>query len=262
MTRNAPWTYEETLLAFNLYCVTPYGKMHKTNPEVIELSKLIGRSPGSIALKLGNIASHDPEVQNQGKKGMPHGAKMELVIWKEYFKNKNELIIKANDLLNQLKTSNNDIGLDKNNQFEDFDFEMVKGSTREAVINQRVGQNFFRRAVMSSYNNTCCITGLVIPSLLIASHIKPWKDSSSEEKTDPTNGLCLNALHDKAFDKGLITISKDYKIIVCTELKQKHLDEASRNYLLAYEGKSIQKPYHFCPSPDYIEYHNDMIFIG
>lgn len=66
------------------------------------------------------------------------------------------------------------------------------------------------------------MTGISISELLIASHIKPWKVSNNEdEKTNPRNGLCLNALHDKAFDRGLITIDKNYKIIVSSKLKEK-----------------------------------------
>ena len=79
------------------------------------------------------------------------------------------------------------------------------------------GQYFFRLAVLNSYENKGCITGLPYTELLVASHIKPWKDSDLKvEKTNPMNGLSLNALYDKAFDKGLITITPDYQLMYYT----------------------------------------------
>ena len=60
------------------------------------------------------------------------------------------------------------------------------GKTRTANVQTRVNQGFFRSVVISAYNGKCCITGLNMPSLLIASHIKPWSDSDPEtERTNP-----------------------------------------------------------------------------
>lgn len=68
---------------------------------------------------------------------------------------------------------------------------------------------FFRRSVLASYNFRCCFTNIAIPDLLIAGHIIPWS-IESEHRTNPANSLCLNALHYKAFDKGLMIITPDY----------------------------------------------------
>ena len=53
------WTREELILAFNLYLKLPFGKMHKRTPEIIELANLLGRTPSSIGMRLGNFASVD-----------------------------------------------------------------------------------------------------------------------------------------------------------------------------------------------------------
>ena len=85
---------------------------------------------------------------------------------------------------------------------------------RESIVKVRVNQYFFRKTILAAYNNTCCITGINKPELLIASHIIPWSENE-ELSVNPLNGLCLNAIHDKAFDCGLIAIRTDLMIILC-----------------------------------------------
>ncbi len=256
MARNAPWSYEETLLAFNLYCVTPYGKMHHNNPDVIKLAELLGRTPGAVAFKLGNIMRNDPEYTSTGRTGLSHGAKVEEQIWRDYNDRGVDLIVQAYELLQDKMGS-----ISESIKVEEEALNHI-GYFRESVTKQRVGQNFFRQAVLAAYDNKCCLTGISVPELLIASHIKPWKDSDPQEKANPKNGLCLNALHDRAFDKGFITLSNDYTIIVCSELKQHHLDDAARNFILNFEGKEIMMPSHFLPSKEHLQYHRDVIFRG
>ena len=66
------WTREELILAINLYCKLPFGRLHRNNPAVIHLASLIGRTPSSVAYKLVNFASLDPSLQARGIKGGPH----------------------------------------------------------------------------------------------------------------------------------------------------------------------------------------------
>ena len=95
------------------------------------------------------------------------------------------------------------------------------GKTRTSTVQTRVNQGFFRSAVISAYNRKCCVTGLDVPSLLVASHIKPWRDSDPQtERTNPCNGLSLNSLHHEAFDDGIFTIDTDYRIWVSRVAKK------------------------------------------
>ena len=95
------------------------------------------------------------------------------------------------------------------------------------------------------------------------SHIKPWKVSNEKtERTNPRNGLCLNALHDKAFDKGLITLDKDYRIVISKRLSDVRMDENTQAWFYSYENHKIKLPDKFFPGRDFIEYHNDVIFQG
>ena len=135
------------------------------------------------------------------------------------------------------------------------------GSDVRSFHKSRINQQFFREAVLTSYRGSCCITGIAIPELLIASHIKPWAVSDPEtERTNPRNGLCLNALHDKAFDKGLITVLPDYTVRISSKLRDS-IHPNSISWLLQCDAQSIVKPEKFLPSREFLEYHNDVIFI-
>lgn len=71
------WSREETILAFELYCRTPFGKISQGNPEIIELARLLGRTPGSVGLKMHNLAHYDPELQKRNVTAMAHGSKLD-----------------------------------------------------------------------------------------------------------------------------------------------------------------------------------------
>lgn len=243
------WTREETILAFELYCRMPFGKIHDTNEEIMGLAELIGRTPAAVAMKMCNLASYDPELRKRGVKGLANASKLERIIWEEFQNDWELLIIECESISKSLKP------MDSSNEI------IPKGEERDTVIRQRIGQKFFRSAVINAYEGSCCITGISIPQLLIASHIKPWRCSDIKtERANPSNGLCLNALHDKAFDQGIITIDKEYKIVVSELLKIKSVDESTKAWILSFEGKMIKLPHKFLPDKKFIEYHNDVIF--
>ncbi|WP_177214814.1 HNH endonuclease, partial [Anaeromicropila populeti] len=74
------------------------------------------------------------------------------------------------------------------------------------------------------------------------------------------NGICLNSLHDKAFDRGLITITQDFRILVSNAVIHAEMDEKTRGWFMSYNHRQICLPDKFLPAKDFIEYHNDMIF--
>lgn len=137
--------------------------------------------------------------------------------------------------------------------------ELPKGEMRERMIKVRVNQHIFRRSVLAAYNNTCCITGLQQPELLIAGHIRPWGiDEANRMK--PTNGLAMNALHDKAFENGLITIiTPDYKVLVSSVLKKQKIPSVD-SYFLKFENQPIILPTRALPDVEFLKYHNDERF--
>ncbi len=260
MNRNN-WSYNETLLAFNLYCKIPFGRIHFRNPDIINLAEILGRTPSSVAMKMVNLASLDPELQKRGIKGLSNNSKVEKQIWNDFNIDGTALIIQANELLKQYKSTNPLNFAEINKPIEENLEELPEGSNLETVTTRRLGQDFFRRSVLASYNYRCCITGIGVQQLLVASHIKPWSVSDDKtEKTNPRNGLCLNSLHDKAFDNGFISLDLDFKIKVSKIFKEFDLDDYTKELILGYEGKRIELPDRFVPDINFIKYHNEYVF--
>ena len=249
------WTEDETILAFYLYCQIPFSKITKTNPRIIELANLLGRTPSSVGLKMANLAHFDPELKKRSLSGMGHASKSDEEVVLRFVDNWEGLSFRAAQIEALLR--NNPEELFAN----DIIVDLPEGTTHEQIVMARVNQQFFREAVLSSYQQSCCITGLSVPSLLVASHIKPWKVSDPlRERTNPRNGLCLNALHDRAFDKGLITVLPDFSIRISSAL-QKCDKNDSANWLRQCNGQKIHMPDRFFPDKEFLEYHNDVIFI-
>jgi len=194
------WTRNELILAINLYCKLPFGRLHNRNPEIIRLSKLIGRSASSVAYKLVNFASLDPSLKARGIKGAVNASRLDKEIWNEFYNNWDVLPYESEKLLAKIEHTT----VEKLNQIPEEDLPK-EGKVRERIVKVRVNQAFFRSSILAAYNNTCCITGIQQPELLIAGHIKPW-GADEKNRLNPRNGIAINALHDKAFDAHLITI--------------------------------------------------------
>jgi putative restriction endonuclease len=252
MARN-DWTRDQLIVAFNLYCKLGFTKIKYTHPAIIELSKLINRTPSAVAFKLVNFARLDPELKKRGVKGMSHGNSGEEAIWEEFNSNWDKLAYESELLLANYKH----VPVEALSDIDEIKIGK-EGLDREALVKIRVNQGFFRSTVLTSYENKCCITGISMPQLLVASHIIPWS-IDKENRVNPHNGLCLNALHDKAFDKGLITITPDYKIKVSPYLLESKNAE-SLGFILNVHNKEIIKPARFVPARDFLEYHNEKVF--
>lgn len=249
------WTRDELILAINLYCKLPFGKMHKGNVEIIQFANLIGRTPSSVALKLGNFASFDPTLQARGIKGASNASKLDKQIWDEFYDSWDAALFESEKLLAQKVNTT----IEKLNK---IDIEnLPKGENKERVVKIRINQNIFRTIILATYNNTCCISGIDNPELLVASHIIPWSKDEAN-RLNPMNGLCLNALHDKAFDIGLLTInSEDYKVCISSKLKKKKNPQSIQFNFIDLDGKEINLPDKFLPSTEFLKYHNQNTFI-
>ncbi|MCA9900740.1 MAG: HNH endonuclease [Ardenticatenaceae bacterium] len=249
------WTREELIVAFNLYCKTSFGQIHNRNPEIIDLANLIGRTPSAVSWKLANFSRLDPSLQKRGIVGATHGSKSEEAIWDEFNEDWEQLSFTSEKLLAQFKGR----PIEEIANVNILDWPI--GTERELVVRTRVNQNFFRSSILAAYNSTCCITGLALPELLNASHIIPWADDP-HNRVNPQNGLCLNSIHDRAFDRGLLTITSDYRVKLSSTLKALHNDAAIQNLFFRYDGVKIRLPDKFIPDLRFINYHNQHIFKG
>ncbi|MGI9558399.1 MAG: HNH endonuclease [Thermodesulfobacteriota bacterium] len=245
-TERRRWTREETIICLDLYFRIPSSKTTSRNPEVIKIAKLINRTPDSVNLKVHNFTSLDDTLI---QKGLGHTSNLDREVWEEFQGDYYTLIDKTRE--SRELFFNEDI-YEKENQ--------VVGIDVSGYVPNRRGQKFFRESILASYNESCCITGLKVANLLIASHIKSWKESTKHERVDPQNGLCLNALHDKAFDRGLITVSTDYKIRTSERLK-KHDSKQVKEFFMKYEGLKIDLPERLPPDKDFLDWHEKNIFI-
>ena len=247
------WTRDQTIVAFNLYCKIPFNRVSSNHPEIIRIAKVIGRSPNSVKMKIGNFGSFDPELKKKGIVGLTNTSKLDEEIWNEFNNNWAKLAFESEKLVADFlnKTIEETAGIET--------FDLPIGKERESVVKTRVNQSFFRSSILSSYNQSCCITGLSVQDFLVASHIIPWA-IDEKNRLNPRNGLCLSVIHDKAFDKGFITVTTDYKIKISSFLSEIKNDKVIDEYFRKYDNKKIILPDKFLPEKKFIEYHNTKIF--
>jgi len=136
----------------------------------------------------------------------------------------------------------------------DIDFSTKEGKEVLRETKARVNQRFFRKMLLATYETKCCVSGLNIPEVLRASHIVAWADDE-DNRMNPTNGLCLSATYDAAFDRHLISFDEDYRMIISPSLKEYYSNEAFKTQFLAFEGKEINRPKRFCPDQAFLEDH-------
>lgn len=245
------WTRQQTLAALHVYFQLPFGQLHQRNPLIKQLAQWIGRTPGSVALKLVNFASLDPQIRASGRVGMDNASSLDRKIWTELNAQWDAIATEAAAAYEHFGSEH---GVQPGADVIDEVPEIVEGKTTTAVVKVRVNQARFRRAVLASYNGRCCISGLAVPRLLIASHIVPWSEDH-QNRLNPRNGLCLSALHDRAYDQGLITVLPDFTIRVSTDLRSTEADDFARRAIAVFDGRSIQLPERFKPDEAFLTSH-------
>jgi len=246
------WTREELILAFNLYCKIPFGTIHIRNPKIISLAKILGRTPSAVSWKLANFARLDPSLQDRNIIGASHGSRLDAEVWDEFSHDWERLGFESERLLAE-KTGKQ---VEEIAEIETVDLPKA-GKEREALVKVRVNQSFFRKTVLAAYDFKCCITGLEIPELLNASHIVPWSKDKANG-VNPRNGFCLNAIHDRAFDRYLLTVTPEFVVKVSKSFKKANASGAVKDFLLRYDGAEINKPARFLPDPKFLKSHNRM----
>jgi len=245
----ALWTREESILAFELYCRIPFQRTTANNPAVKELARLIGRTPASVARRLGNFGALDPELRQKAISGLTHTSKLDKQVWEEFHADWNELVWMANQIRENLRLGSQTAP------------SLTQPSGPSEILRmtkQRAHQGFFRDAVLSSYATTCCVTGLTIPECLIASHIVPWSENE-RYRTDPTNGLCLSATFDRLFDTGLMTVTPELVVRFSPRIADSK-NSIVEDLLCRYRGQPIRRPERFLPAAQHLVWHQQNRF--
>ena len=231
------WTRDELILALNLYLKLPFGKLHSGTPQIIHLANIIGRTSGSVAMRLNNFASVDPFHQQRGIGGLTGGKKQVEPIWNEFIDNKEELLFESERILAEKEK------ITIEDKFAETlrGTEHLKGEYKLREVKIRINQNVFRQIVLANYDNKCAVTGIDIPDLLVASHIVPWS-KNEQERLNPENGICLSPLYDRAYDKGYIGINEKFEILLSADLKKKNKQAYHLKYFTSLTGTKIFMP--------------------
>lgn len=252
------WTEDELRVALYLYFQLPFGRLHSGTPDIIQMAKILDRSPSSVAMKLTNFASLDPKITETGRKGLKGASKLDRSVFEQFRADWSASIEAAETLWNEYQNERAKHERLKDSAVSNFkSFE--SGTDKIATVKIRKGQEFFRRAVLANYDQCCCITGIAATQLINASHIKPW-NIDEKNRCNPANGLPLSATFDRAFDRGLLTITLDNRVRLSRFLVSSAEGKTSE-YFTPYQDRSISSAVRFDPDPDFLSWHHKEIFV-
>ena len=194
-------------------------------------------------MKVGNIGRLDPKLKEKGIVGLSHGSKVEQMVWNEFYEKlvyESECLIAryANEPIEH--TSNIDLT------------NLPQGTDRLAIIKQRINQSFFRNTILSSYNSTCCISGIRNVQLVEACHISDRK-SDVKNRTNPQNGICLNPFFIGHTTNTIYPITPDYCIEISERLLDDIKDDNTRMYIQSINKRHIILPEKFSPNKDLLK---------
>jgi putative restriction endonuclease len=225
--------------------------MHSRNVAIIAMARVLGRTPSSVAMKLVNFASFDPAHQARGVSGLKGASHADRAIWDEFHANWERLAFESEQRLAEIMASDREPVVQPSILQPAQDFRIpeaqLTGPTESTkTLQVRTVQGFFRKAVLAAYQGTCCVTGNPIPALLIASHILPWS-GFPDQRVNPSNGLCLAAHFDRAFDQGLITFDDDLRLVLSDKLQAYLPNDALNREFVPMAGTPMRIPEKFHP---------------
>jgi putative restriction endonuclease len=176
--------------------------------------------------------------------------------WNQYGINR----ISKVDFINLLNIVDGDYySIDFGTKVIEHEVQMAQGNyfvaDHEAVVKSRPWQAAWSKGVKENFGYKCAICGISTSSLLVGSHIMPVS-VDKDNRLNPSNGFCLCVLHDKLFDKGLITIMPNMTVAV-TRLVH---DEVLSKLLDQLKGTDIKRPYINSIDEKFLEYHRNNIF--
>lgn len=239
MARGRNWSVDEVTQALALYLRLDFGKFHARNPQVMSLATRLGRTPGAVALKLTNLAALDESLP---QRGMANASATDRRVWDEFISSPERVLA---SYAQQISEPGQRDGFAE----RQARFSARQSDTRQTQITPRIGHGFFREMILTSYRGRCALTGNDDPRLLTASHIVGWAQDA-HHRVNPSNGICLNALHDRAFDRHLITFDEDFRMKIAPDVP-----EAARRELQRTQSERLQMPARFLPSQSLLERH-------
>lgn len=263
MASGKRWTRDELLIALNLYHKLNFGQFHARQPVIVDLAKELGRTPGSVAMKLCNFASLDPVQKLRGIKGLSGASRTDQSVWTEYHLDINEAAPASEDGLRRLfrVADDEEVEVDPSAGVRVRKRPPTGPTEATGPAKQRRGQEYFRDVVLNNFGGRCGVSQLAVRELLIASHILPW-GAHVAHRLDVRNGLCLSRLHDAAFDRGLITFDDRLRLLLSPHLKSELSQRAVAENFGAYAGQPLTLPAEAIPpDPAFLAQHRQAIFL-
>jgi len=249
------WSRKETLVALYLLLKLSFGEVHQRNSKIIDASKRLGREPSAVKMKVFNLHSCLPSSVRGGRKGLARASQMDKDIISDFLRDHTKIVGEMEAALLYFSVAAKTDPINANEA-------EVAETERKYLRPHRLLQSLFREKLFGAYGSECCITRLSQAELLVASHIKPWRKADHAERIASTNGLLLNALHDKAFDRGLITITDCLEVVLSPGLSRALPKPVVEKFFEAYENAEIRKPRNDKdhPSPLFLKWHRENIF--
>jgi putative restriction endonuclease len=244
------WTRKETLAAFNLYCRTPFGRLHFRNPDIVRLAGALGRTPSSVAMKCCNLASLDAAQQARGIAGLRGASRLDRQVWHEFEEHPESVAFESELAFAHF--------MDQPPRQDPVVAEELEGLEREALVRVRVNQHLFRSMVLTSYGACCAVCRLSLAELLVAAHIVPWSVDASL-RMNPRNGIALCCVHERAFDRGLLAIGADYVISVHAIIRERSSQPMVQQLFLAFAGSRIHTPERWMPDPALLQRQSQLV---
>jgi putative restriction endonuclease len=237
------WTRHELLILLNVYHKMRFGQMHERNPAITNLAKRFERTPGSVAMKLCNLASLDPALKLRGIKGLSGASRLDETMWTEFHGHLEETVPASEEALRVLVKASEDAEVQIQPKKGIHLVKAPPTGPTDVMVNVKVrrGQEYFRGAVLNNFGGRCGVSQLGVPELLIASHILPWGAHASE-RLNVRNGLCLSRLHDAAFDRGLLTFDEELRLVLSKRLKAELPQSCIDDNFVKHEGQALSLP--------------------
>lgn len=252
MDQRRLWDDDETRFLFWVHLTESSSDLQSGSFRIHEVARLLNRTPGSIHRKLEDIRSNNPSYIASGRKPTNCAVRVRE-LWSELNDNLEASMGRMRDsylaVCGQVVESS-ELYLDS---------YIPRGYDVPMEATRRQGQQLFRLLVATGFDRRCCITGMATLPLLVASHIKPWSESTPEERIDPSNGLLLNRLHDGLFDRHLMTLDEDMRILYAESVRQDNTDDIFEDFFGRYEGRKVSFPVEHTKVESYMSHHR-MVF--
>ena len=249
MASGENWTEDEIIVACYIYL----SRDRITVRDTRFLAGLFDRTEKSVGAKIYNIRRFDDEVVRSGGSFWSHGSHLDEVVWNKFQEDPETMSTRAMAIMNGMG-ADEDVIRDSYSSSGTVSIDIGPGMERYVTVKERMNQGSFRRVVLRCSDYRCCVTGIRDTTLLVASHIKPWSECGPGEKTDIHNAFCLNSLHDRLFDRGLMTVDRDLRILYAPSLARSMDAEVYESMIARFDSVKVTDSN--TPSEDYLRHHN------